>query len=329
MQYGSMQDAENQVKFYYDQYHGHAVHKIEAVHEQLRSVHKTVVFFAGDSSLDNKYWVDNVTGAINGYEKVLPDMKQDVCYWLNSECVARGQERWCCLNTAVEATTLNDRAWGRLLEQDRFIQDHITSDDYLVVSIGGNDIVLQPLLCTILNLLPLVCCTPQCCLDRCGCACPPNLHMDCGCCGCGVAGCLTGLCGCPPGLGYFVDLFKNRVQNYVARLVQKRKPKAVVVCMIYYPDEKSGDGWADQALGCLGYNRDPSRLQCAIRTLFRLATEKISIPGTRVVGFPIFQHLNGRDPQDYIARVEPSAAGGRKMARALMDVLVGLEAQAQ
>ena len=76
MQYGSMQDAENQVKFYYDQYHGHAVHKIEAVHEQLRSVHKTVVFFAGDSSLDNKYWVDNVTGAINGYEKVLPDMKQ-------------------------------------------------------------------------------------------------------------------------------------------------------------------------------------------------------------------------------------------------------------
>ena len=64
--------------------------------------------------------------------------------------------------------------------------------------------------------------------------------MDCGCCGCGVAGCLTGLCGCPPGLGYFVDLFKNRVQNYVARLVQKRKPKAVVVCMIYYPDEKSG-----------------------------------------------------------------------------------------
>ena len=44
-------------------------------------------------------------------------MKQDVCYWLNAEAVRRGAQDWAALNTAVEATALNDRACGRLLAQ--------------------------------------------------------------------------------------------------------------------------------------------------------------------------------------------------------------------
>ena len=58
------------------------------------------------------------------------------------------------LNTAVEATTLTRRAGGfsccclpscgELLEQDTFIRDNLKSEDYLVVSIGGNDIALAP-----------------------------------------------------------------------------------------------------------------------------------------------------------------------------------------
>jgi hypothetical protein len=40
--------------------------------------------------------------------------------------------------------------------------------------------------------------------------------------------------GWPPGFGYLVDLFLNRVQNYITRLVAKHKPRTVVVCM-YVP----------------------------------------------------------------------------------------------
>ena len=106
-------------------------------------------------------------------------------------------------------------------------------------------IALAPLLCTIINIIPLVCCTPACCLrpafaagsndrrdaafDGTGCpgwacACVPNLRVDFGCMCCGLPGCVAGtLTAWPLGLGYFVDLFQHRVGNYVKRLVSRRK----------------------------------------------------------------------------------------------------------
>jgi len=227
----------------------------------------------------------------------------------------------CCLNTAVEASSLNTRSLCTMTDQDTFIHDYITKEDYLVVSVGGNDIALNPLIFTILNIIPLACCTPTICVEKCGIACPPNLHVDCGCLCCGLPGCISGLCGFPLGLGYFVDMFKNRVQNYITRLVSKKKPKKIIVCMIYYPDEHSGGSWADGALGCLGYDCCPERLQCLIRAVFRLATSKITIPDTEVVPLPLFSVLNGKITSDYVQRVEPSPEGGHKMAKAIMEVI--------
>merc|ERR1712006_27283 len=107
-----------------------------------------------------------------------------------------------------------------------------------------------------------------------------------GCCDCGLPGCISGtLTGWPLGLGYFVDLFKNRVGNYVRRLVGDQKPKKVIICMIYFLDEKSTGSWADGALTCMCYNCNPGKLQAAIRAVFRLATSRIRIPGTEVVAF--------------------------------------------
>ena len=62
-------------------------------------------------------------------------------------------------------------------------------------------------------------------------------------------------------------LFGVRVRKYVEKLVSKTKPSKILVCMIYYPDEsRSAMGsWADPALGAMGYDRDPSKLQALIR----------------------------------------------------------------
>ena len=54
---------------------------------------------------------------------------------------------------------------------------------------------------------------------------------------CGLPGSVVGLCAWPPGFGYFVDLFKNQVENYIKKLVGRRKPRKVLVNMIYYPDQ--------------------------------------------------------------------------------------------
>jgi hypothetical protein len=37
-------------------------------------------------------------------------------------------------------------------EQDRFVKEHITAEDVLVVSVGGNDIALAPSIGTILSM---------------------------------------------------------------------------------------------------------------------------------------------------------------------------------
>ena len=196
------------------------MHALEVVERQLRAQDKpNLIYFAGDSSLDNKFWFENRARATNGYEHILrpPESKLDVAYHVNKLLEARNP-RWACVNTAVEATSLNDRAFGRLLEQDRFLRDSVRETDAVVISVGGNDIALAPLLCTCCNVAPLLCIGGLCgdAIDRCACACPPDVYTpcggatDCGCCLCGLPGCLTGLCGFPPGLGYFVDLFGNQ-----------------------------------------------------------------------------------------------------------------------
>eukprot|EP00808_Paulinella_micropora_P014368 g1768.t1 len=313
-------------RYYYLTYFGHEVRYLHRVRRGLlKKDYKRFIYLAGDSTLDNKFWFEEEEKALNGYEGILkpPKMKKDVCYWLNREVLQRQLPGLACINTAVEATSLNSRSFCHLLEQDRFIRDNITEEDYLIVSVGGNDVALNPVLFTVLNILPLLCCTPMCCLENCACACPPNCKLDTGCLGCGLPGCLAGtLTGFPLGLSYFVDMFKNRVENYIARMVSKRKPKKILVCMLYYPDTIGRGGWADPALGALGYNVCPNRLHTLIRIVFRLATSRIHIPGSEIVPVPMWHAMDGTDTSDYEQRVEPSASGGAKLAKLFIDYIL-------
>jgi len=243
-------------------------------------------------------------------------MTTDVCYWINHEVMMQGIDL-CCLNTAVAESSLNLRSCGKLLEQDQFIQDHITVDDVLVVSIGGNDIV-TPVLCTIVNFLCFAVCVPLTCMRNCACASPIRCGGG-GWYGCGLTGCIKGfLCGWPPGLGYLVDLFKNRVENLIMRMLKRAKPKKVIVCMIYTIDEEA----IHDALGRQCYAASPERLRTMLRTVFRKGTQQIRIPGTEVVAFPLFEVLDGKTPSDYEAGIEPSATGGRKIAAGLVDAIL-------
>jgi hypothetical protein len=140
------------------EYFGHDVRHLQRIHTQLRNGARSCIFLAGDSSLDNKVWLEERGEAVrllgepthvqafacnlshqstlcapsqlNGYEQVLdpPLMKKDVCYWLNWEARQRGLEAEVfSLNTAVEATSLNSRAFCSLLAQDKFIHVRLTS----------------------------------------------------------------------------------------------------------------------------------------------------------------------------------------------------------
>ena len=280
---------------YYAEYHGHKVKDLERVHSNFRELNPEapVAFLAGDSSLDNKHWFfdlgtskynqleeESFTAvAVNGYEKFLdpPRMVCDVAYWMNRLCANRlGAEKLFVINSAVEESRVASRKRD-LMPQDKFIRDHITSKDMLFLSVGGNDIALAPTPATISNMASLIC--------------MPSFLLK---------------MGFTPGLSHFVNMFTKKIENLVARIVAKEKPAKIFICMIYYLDEKPGDGWADNVLAMMGYNRNPAKLQYIISLIFeKMRAYNYNIPGSEVVIVPLFEALNGKNTDDYLQRVEP------------------------
>ena len=133
---------------FYSQYHGHNEGYLQQIVDHFRSRDNSIIWFAGDSTLDNKYWFYDTHSACNGYQEVLDPamMKADVCYWTNKELErnpAAKSSQLVCVNTSIEATTLSNRGCCTLMAQDKVIQENIGKNDYLVVSIGGNDIALK------------------------------------------------------------------------------------------------------------------------------------------------------------------------------------------
>ncbi|EFY93163.1 hypothetical protein MAC_00946 [Metarhizium acridum CQMa 102] len=292
----------NASQFYFE-YKGHAILDISAFHSITISQRPTkpIVYLAGDSSLDNKFWLpssspggERLTVAVPEIYKAAlkpPRPKPDVAFWLNHYLGSRAT----ALNLAVEASLLRERN-SDLLAHDEFIRDHIRAEDLLVVSVGANDIAMRPNLSTICHMLLLAWLTSTSRIQS-GAALP---------------------------LRYFVNMFKTQVEKYVVKLVEKHKPRAVVVCMIYFPLEAQAakqDSWADASLGALGYNRWPHRLQAAITKMYELATQKVQIPGLSVIPVALFETLDGKRGGDYVQRVEPSVEGGRKMASQLVAVI--------
>ncbi|CAO2655005.1 Nn.00g117380.m01.CDS01 [Neocucurbitaria sp. VM-36] len=278
-------------KFYFE-WKGHPIEDLTKFHNIILAerLDKPIIYLAGDSSLDNKYWVhlsgENVpTDVPEIYEKTLknPVPKPDVAFWMNHLL----EDRATCINTAVEESMLRDRD-DKLLPHDEFIRDNIRAEDVLVVSIGANDIALKPLPCTIRHMLQLAWLTQRSSLED----------------------------GSAWSLKYFKHMFGTKIQDYITRVTAKTRPRAVIVCMIYFPLEAGlgQESWADVQLKALGYNSYPSQLQTAIRAMYEIATKKIKVEGTEIVPCALHEVLDGKDAKDYTARVEPNEEGGRKMA---------------
>lgn len=288
----------NPFKFY-GEWKGHTIPDLTAYHTIASSLRpgKPMVYLAGDSSLDNKFWVPSIgpggeplaVDVPEIYYSVLdrPRPKPDVAFWMNHFL----GDQATAINTAIEASMLRERDNG-LLPQDTFIRDHITANDTLIVSVGANDIALSPTISTALRMLQLAWLSPRSSLER------------------GNAFCL----------GYFKKLFGTNIQAYIEKLVEKQKPRVILICMIYFPLEaafSSQTSWADQSLKFLGYGKDPGHLQAGIRSIYESALKSIRIEGTEVIHCPLFEVMDGKNPEDYTERVEPSVKGGRKMAEYL------------
>jgi lysophospholipase L1-like esterase len=296
---------------FYHEWKGHNILDIAAFHSITLSQRpsKPIIYLLGDSSFDNKYWVPSSGPAGEPLPVPVPDIyyaalnrpqpKPDIAFWLNHFL---GDDAT-TLNLAVEASTLRDRDAG-LLEHDEFVRDNIRAEDILIVSVGANDIALKPTLATARHMLQLAWLTTHSSIQA----------------------------GTAWSLSHFTEMFKGQVEAYIYRLVEKQKPRAVIVCMIYYPLEAGNSmqtSWADVPLKLLRYNRHPGQLQAVIRQIYELATKKLEIPGVHIVPCALFEALDGKSEGDYTARVEPSAEGGRKVAMKLKGIVESLTVSAE
>ncbi|KAF2750131.1 hypothetical protein M011DRAFT_456074 [Sporormia fimetaria CBS 119925] len=286
---------------FYREWKGHPIENLANVRDIIHAIRpKTpIVYLAGDSSLDNKAWVTPSdpppVPVPEIYQQLLQStrgekMKPDISYWLNHLL----GDQATCINAAVEESLLRERD-DDLLSHDKFIQDSITSNDILIVSVGANDIALRPNTQTMLHMADLAWTTKRSNIEN----------------------------GSASSLKYFRKFFKEKTQAYIERMVSKHKPRAVIVCMIYYPLEASAGqtSWADLQLRALGYGQNPGQLQAAIKQMYLSGTLEIKVAGTQVMGCPLFEILDPRNADDFTARVEPSVQGGRKMAEAFEKMI--------
>ncbi|CAD7943395.1 unnamed protein product [Amoebophrya sp. A25] len=304
------------------------------------------IYLLGDSTLDNKHWLySNVSmkdipdtlvrdglPACNGYEQILSRPQRsipDVAYWLNRAIADSSRAspsrrssdssaplpHYIAVNAAVEESTLGQRRRG-LLPHDKFVADAFGKEDILLFSCGGNDIALAPGLSTIINIASAVFCASLF-----------GSRED----------------GYTPGLTHFAELFGKQTKDFIQNVVWSSggegggcstiKPKLIVVCMLYFLDEDSSQySWANATLSFLRYNIDPTMLQNFIRYCFKEGTKNIRVNTSRdtpndpateipVLAVPLFETLDGKDTRDYVARVEPSVAGGKKLGYALWKVI--------
>lgn len=287
---------------FYGEYHGYRPEHLGHARSRLQSHAgiKRFIYLVGDSTLDNKYWFSSKSKALNGFESVFkPNQKmdRDVSYWFNQKAEQHlASKNVATLCASVEESTIWDRR-NRLLPQDDFVREMVTKDDMLVISVGGNDVALNPTIRTAVAMGMLV-------------SSPDWLITS----------------GWAPGLNHFRHLLGGGVEHLARRLSSIRQPARIAVCMLYYPGPPTRRGsWADLTLGLLGYDKNPEKLQLIIRSIFKAIQQRgVSVPGSEVVLVPLYEQpfgMDGTDSRDYEQRVEPSVQGGEKMATKVLSAL--------
>lgn len=125
---------------YYSEYYGHRYMHLDYLTYVARLRALKIIWLVGDSTLDNKYWIEEKCAASNIYSEILspPISKMDVCTCIN----AKLPNGYVCINAAVEEATLSSKC--TLNASDRLVTLHTKHDDICVVSIGGNDVALRP-----------------------------------------------------------------------------------------------------------------------------------------------------------------------------------------
>lgn len=185
-----------------------------------------------------------------------------------------------CVNAAVEESCLKDAPSAH----DGFVLSHVKPGDFVVISIGGNDLILKPSNSVLMSMGVGTYLVPDSCID-------------------------TALSWLPNPL---YDLFVTRTQEYVDMFY---KASRKVVYTPYFPCQ-SGVGWASRLLDRINMDK----AQTTIRAVHNIYHKKLK---DITAAAPLYEALDCTNELDYKYRVEPSVQGGKKISHFLFFLLQG------
>lgn len=249
----------------YDNYYGHTLEDLEKI---LILSNKPKIYLVGDSILDNKFWVKNEK--VNKIRNMFD--VPDIAYHINNI-----NQDYLCINCACEEAKVENK---NISYHDQFVIDHICEDDILVISIGGNDFMLNKD-----NLTKL----EQAQLER----------------------IMLGYYGGPK-YKDLLNIFNDEITKYILLLIQKRKPKQIIYLFPYFPCEIKGKCWSSVIDIIMMFKEFLKDIMKAIYNDLHFNLDFIYDT------IPLFEILNSKKNEDYIQRLEPSSIGGMKIAKSML-----------
>lgn len=270
----------------YDTYYGHPVEHLQHIIDNKSDEITTIVYLAGDSSLDNKHWIPEnerlpVSSKISKFmTREYAKCKPDVAYWVNRV----SPSYILCMNCAVEEAKISTKINHGLNAQDILIRDNITKDDVLVISIGGNDVALASDISTILAM-----------------------------------GCLLYITTALP-KWYLLHKFKTQLREYIEKLTTVTQPKTIILCSIYYPC-KYGNGWSTRFLDRISYDTNPELIHQFIDDFHEYVIDGLVGELDNVHSLKLSDILDWETSEHYISRVEPSSTGGKCIAKEIIQII--------
>jgi len=308
---------------FYAEHCGHPYSYLKLIHLYLKRTKSQFIWLVGDGTIDNKHWLytmnkkklgamhheDYTRDAVNGYGDVLNPrrMVMDVNYWMNVE-LEKIAPHMASINFAIDETGVSERVddikgWvktskAKMKPQDQHVIDYVGPRDTIVCSVGGFDIAGWPSSKTIGSIISVL----------------------------GLGNEKTISDGTAMGMAQLIKIFKDKTQAYIELLTSKTRPKRVVISMVYYLDENADfQGWASNTFSIVGASAasrlDLNKLRLIVKSVYKLATCQIKIPGIEIIPCPLFDVLDGKDSRDYACFTQPSIQGSGKIARKYIQVL--------
>lgn len=275
---------------YYSEYYGHPINDLDYLVNNLFK-NKSKIYIIGDSTMDNKHWLKSKScESVNGYEKVLKSMVPDINFYINYY-LNQFEIPYVSINAAVEESCIIEKS--KLNDHDKFVSKNIKDEDILIVSIGGNDVGTKLDTSMMINLVTsLFMYDPETIEKN-----PQKIIPE------------------------ILKRFQINLKKYIKDIIGQVKPKLIIICGFFFPCFHEQDSWANNMLNLIDYKKNYNKIHSVTKSIYEHGIKSIEFDDIEIKTIPLYEVLDFKDKNDYVARVSASDEGGFKIGRELIRII--------